>query len=72
MEHDRQLALKAEAEKASARKKMLQLQRGDLHDQMREREELHREVWKEWVHMPVLYPFRCFAGASFVSLVFTH
>lgn len=44
MEHDRQMALKAEAEKEATRKNKSQLQRDALHEQMREREELQREV----------------------------
>ena len=44
MEHDRQMALKAEAEKVAARKKLLEVQRGALHVQMQEREKLKREV----------------------------
>lgn len=45
MEHDRQMALKQEAEKATARKKLSEVQRGALHVQMQEREALKREVW---------------------------
>lgn len=45
MEHDRQMALKQEAEKATARKKLSEVQRGALHLQMQEREALKREVW---------------------------
>lgn len=44
MEYDRQMALKAEAEKVAARKKLLGVQRGALHIQMQEREKLKREV----------------------------
>lgn len=44
MEHDRQMALKVEAEKAAARKKLYEVQRNALHAQMREREVLKREV----------------------------
>lgn len=44
MEHDRQMALKAEAEKVAAKKKLLEVQRGALHAQMQERENLKREV----------------------------
>ena len=44
MEHDRQMALKQEAEKATARKKLSEAQRGALHVQMQEREVLKREV----------------------------
>lgn len=44
MEHDRQMALKTEAEKVAARKKLLEVQRGALHVQMQEREKLKREV----------------------------
>lgn len=44
MEHDRQMALKAEAEKVAARKKLLEVQRGALHVQMQEREKLKHEV----------------------------
>lgn len=44
MEHDRQMALKAEAEKVATRKKLLEVQRGALHVQMQERETLKREV----------------------------
>lgn len=44
MEHDRQMALKTEAEKVAARKKLLEVQRGALHVQMKERENLKREV----------------------------
>lgn len=44
MEHDRQMALKIEAEKVAARKKLLEVQRGALHAQMQERENLKLEV----------------------------
>lgn len=44
MEHDRQTALKAEAERVTARKKLLEVQRGALHVQMQERENFKREV----------------------------
>lgn len=44
MEHDRQMALKSEAEEVAARKKLLEVQRGALHVQMQEREKLKREV----------------------------
>lgn len=44
MEHDRQMALKEEAEKATARKKLSEVQRGALHVQMQEREVLKHEV----------------------------
>lgn len=44
MEHDRQMALKTEADKVAARKKLLEVQRGALHAQMQERESLKREV----------------------------
>lgn len=44
MEHDRQMALKTEAQKVAARKKLLEVQRGALHVQMQEREKLKREV----------------------------
>lgn len=44
MEHDRQMSLKAEAEKVAARKKLSEVQRGALHAQMQERESLKREV----------------------------
>lgn len=47
MEHDRQMALKQEAETATARKKLSEVQRGALHVQMQEREVLKREVWAE-------------------------
>ena len=38
------MALKAEAEKMAAKKKLLEVQRGALHVQMQERENLKREV----------------------------
>ncbi|CAN0564251.1 unnamed protein product, partial [Ectocarpus sp. 12 AP-2014] len=44
MEHDRQMALKTEADKVAARKKLLEVQRGALHAQMQERESFKREV----------------------------
>lgn len=44
MEHERQMALKTEADKVAARKKLLEVQRGALHAQMQERESLKREV----------------------------
>lgn len=44
MEHDRQMALKAEAEKDAIRKSKSQIHRDALHEQMRGREELQREV----------------------------
>lgn len=44
MEHDRQMALKVEAEKVVARKKLSEVQRGALHIQMQERENFKREV----------------------------
>lgn len=44
MEHDRQMALREEAEKVVARKKLSEVQRGALHVQMQERETLKREV----------------------------
>lgn len=50
MEHDRQMALKAEAEKIAARKKRSEAQRNALHVQMQERENLKREVRTVMVH----------------------
>ncbi|CAM9367681.1 unnamed protein product [Ectocarpus fasciculatus] len=47
MEHDRQMALKTEADKVAARKKLLEVQRGALHAQMQERESLKREAMME-------------------------
>ncbi|CAM9526825.1 unnamed protein product [Laminaria digitata] len=47
MEHDRQMALRQEAEKATARKKLSEVQRGALHVQMQEREVLKREAMME-------------------------
>lgn len=44
MEHDRQMALKAEAEKIASRKKLSEVQRGALHVQMQERENFKLEV----------------------------
>lgn len=44
MEHDRQMAIKAEAEKEAIRKNKFKIQRDALHEQMRGREELQREV----------------------------
>lgn len=44
MEHDRQMALKAEAEKTATRKKLTEMQRNALNVQMQERESLKREV----------------------------
>lgn len=44
MEHDRQMALKAEAEKVAMTKKLSEAQRSALHAQMQEREALKREV----------------------------
>lgn len=44
MEHDRQRALKVEADKVVARKKLSEVQRTALHAQMQERESLKREV----------------------------
>lgn len=41
------MALKAEAEKVAAKKKLLEVQRGALHAQMQERENLKREVREE-------------------------
>lgn len=40
------MALKTEADKVAARKKLLEVQRGALHAQMQERESLKREVSK--------------------------
>ncbi|CAM9690528.1 unnamed protein product, partial [Hapterophycus canaliculatus] len=47
MEHDRQMALKIESEKIAGRKKLLKVQRGALHAQMQEREDLKREAKME-------------------------
>ncbi|CAM9721801.1 unnamed protein product [Scytosiphon promiscuus] len=47
MEHDRQMALKVESEKFAARKKLLEVQRGALHLQMQERENLKCEAMIE-------------------------
>ena len=47
MEHDRQMALKAEAEKIAARKKLSEVQRSALHVQMKEREHLKHEVKRD-------------------------
>lgn len=44
MEHDRQMALKAEAGEVAARKKLTEVQRNALHKQMQERDTLRREV----------------------------
>lgn len=55
MEHDRQMALKAESDKVAARKKLLEVQRSALHAQMQERESLKREVSRVEMRQYILY-----------------
>lgn len=64
------MALKIEAEKVAARKKLLEVQRGALHAQMQERENLKREVragkiWRSWRGATIrrstrMFPFRSY------------